>query len=161
MFPSNVALSHLPDHILPWAGTHQASQGKSWTVSFPLYKASLFSITKSQLDKSLTGRMGNVSQWPSVCTGHGRKYICSILFWCEAASLIQPPSPQSYDRDSLPICLGSYPQLIASSFVVVGILLLWCRFFLSSFFLFSPLFHSSLLSPFLYALFSSGLPKFV
>lgn len=71
VFAPNVALSHRPDHLLPWATTYQISLGKT--------ASDIFSAQSDAFKISLSQKVWNVSQWPLCHRGWSWQEVCGFL----------------------------------------------------------------------------------
>lgn len=71
VFAPNVALSHRPDHLLPWATTYQISLGKT--------ASDIFSAQSDAFKISLSQNVWNVSQWPLCHRGWSWQEVCGFL----------------------------------------------------------------------------------
>lgn len=71
VFAPNVALSHRPDHLLPWATTYQISLGKT--------ASDIFSAQSDAFKISLSQKVWNVSQWPLCHRGWSWQEVCAFL----------------------------------------------------------------------------------
>lgn len=71
VFAPNVALSHRPDHLLPWATTYQTSLGKT--------ASDISSVQSDAFKISLSQKVWNVSQWPLCHRGWSWQEVCGFL----------------------------------------------------------------------------------